>query len=976
MQNTILKRKTDLMKKINFTLTKLKVAYVVGLALMVSSTFSTAQAQECTVSATATNLPVAIDPPAAPGGNYPGFVEIAGIPADETLVEVTVDFSLDHSWTSDLDLSVTAPSGQTIVLDAVVCGFNTMSSANTITYDDNGAAIICGDPLPTQISIPDNLLSTLVLANTSELNGPWSVTVNDHFAGCSGGTYTSGGVNVTVTGECAVAPACEITCPDDAIINLDAGECCMVYNYAIGGDPALCGSEPIEGFTGPFDGDNTVTEVNTPTAPTAPLDLTGECGGGVTEDQTSMCSNDFFNDPSCPYVFTIYSWIIPESGTVSFDWDYNTNDASPGWDPFGTGLIIGPNIFFTDIYGGFLDGTSNSGSVSLPFIGGQEMALYIRSLDGWGGQACVDISNFVFTPNALLDINQTAGPENGTCLEIGSHDFSVEITAADGSVTNCDWTVDVVGYGNPTTTLACNDNVQVSVDENCNAVIGSDMILEGGPYNCYDEYYVEIENFGGNLGSVTINGSAVGQQLSVTISDPSTGNSCWGYINVEDKLPPMISCEDVTLSCGVSTDPVYTPVVGGEVSAGQSNNTPIPDADPAGIEESVEINIPNGASVGNVTVDVEITHTFSGDLNVTITSPSGDVLTLANGVCGGTNDWDVTFDDEGHPLQCFTGPALFSTAQPQGGTLASISSVAEGTWTLYVSDNVGADIGNLTSWAVNVEWFFPQASAPTASDNCGDPELTYTDSQSGEDCEDLTITRTWVATDASGNTASCEQIISITPLDLTSLECPEAYIGDDCDESIHPDNTGYPTVGGVEVDGGSVCNIFLDYWDKPLTACGNGTKIIRTWTVLDWCTQEVEECVQVIKLPAAGPVLNCPDNITVGSDPWFCLADVNLPHPGVYEPCGGSAYTLSVESTQGEIVSFGSYYRVDNLPLGETRITWTAEDECGNSSTCHYTITVEDDVPPVALCDEHTIVSLTHSDNRITKVKAETFDDG
>jgi hypothetical protein len=196
----------------------------------------------------------------------------------------------------------------------------------------------------------------------------------------------------------------------------------------------------------------------------------------------------------------------------------------------------------------------------------------------------------------------------------------------------------------------------------------------------------------------------------------------------------------------------------------------------------------------------------------------------------------------------------------------------------------------------------------------------------------------------------------------------------------NPNITGWPTINGVELVEGGVCNIFVGYWDKPLLDCGNGSKIVRTWTILDWCTQEVEECVQVIKLSDdEAPVLTCPSNITVGTDPWFCNADVNLQIPAAVDVCG-TAFTLTPSVSAGVLIHFGgNNYRVDNIPLGVTTVTWTAVDACGNSSTCTYTITVIDNVPPVPLCDEHTIVALTFDDpldEGLTKIPAHVFDDG
>jgi hypothetical protein len=68
---------------------------------------------------------------------------------------------------------------------------------------------------------------------------------------------------------------------------------------------------------------------------------------------------------------------------------------------------------------------------------------------------------------------------------------------------------------------------------------------------------------------------------------------------------------------------------------------------------------------------------------------------------------------------------------------------------------------------------------------------------------------------------------------------------------------------------------------------------------------------------------------------------------------------------------------INELPLGENEVTWTAIDACGNESSCTFIIEVVDEVPPVPNCDEHTIVSLTNdAPYGITLVSADVFDDG
>jgi len=804
-----------------------------------------------------------------------------------------------------------------------------------------------------------------------------AVTGTDYLVLVHGFGGATGTFDLELTCQDVVVPpandTCYVVCPDDEVIYLDPGLCSIQYGYIVGleGDAEGCnfGTPPVAGFVGGYACDlPTAESLNWPGCIDCSVDE-------VFMETFEIC-------PAALTIGTLIRWTAPEDGFISFDWDYETFDGTPNSPMYYSTVQSYFFVDFIQVTDNF-GGTTQSGSVAnVAISSGESFSLMIASL--FSGPASGTFSNFTFqsgSPGAVLNIIE--GVESGETLGIGSHDFVVEVVFADGSADTCSWNVEVNGFDNPTTTLACNDNIQVSVDENCTALIGTDMILEGGPYACYDGYIVAIEGYGENLGGMMIDGGAVGETLTVTITDTLTGNSCWGLINVEDKLAPIITCDTITLPCGVSTDPAFGAPDSDFASVGDTPNLPIdmPAGDNILHEIEIQVDAPLGYAVTNVTVSLKITHTWSADIDAYLVAPNGVEVVLASGTCGGTDDWDVTFDDAGDAPTCGAGPALSGTITPQVPLANLNGSLATGTWILRIEDNFPVlDAGTIDAYQLNVSSEELQASAPVATDNCTNPPtLTYEDEEVGDDCNGGAIVRTWTATDDSGNSASCVQIINIIPLDLSQLSCPEAYIGDDCDDPIHPDYTGYPTIGGVEIEGGSLCNIFLDYWDKPLSTCGNGTKLIRTWTILDWCTQEVTECVQVIKLPAAGPELTCPQDQIVGSDPWFCTADVNLVPPTVYEPCGGSNYTLVPTASQGTIVNFGGYYRVDDLPLGCTIITWTAEDECGNSSSCSYEICVVDDVPPVPLCDEHTIVSLTFDgdlDKGLTKVPASVFDDG
>ena len=278
---------------------------------------------------------------------------------------------------------------------------------------------------------------------------------------------------------------------------------------------------------------------------------------------------------------------------------------------------------------------------------------------------------------------------------------------------------------------------------------------------------------------------------------------------------------------------MFAPPVTGTAVESVTTNLPIgPNAGAVTTQQFI-LDVPANAVITDVDITVDLAHTWVGDLTVQLVSPAGTTVLLVDQLCGSVDNWDnVTFDDQAG-LAVSTAcspipPALAGSVIPQGALSDINGQSAVGAWTLVITDQVGGDGGTLNFASLDVEYYLSVPSAPFASDACGEVELTYTDSESGDACEELTLTRTWTATDGSGNTATCIQNITITPLTLGNIDFPEAYVGV-CGESILPDVTGWPTVDGTPItDENNLCNIFVGYWDKELTECGGGRKIVRT----------------------------------------------------------------------------------------------------------------------------------------------------
>ncbi|MBT8231221.1 MAG: HYR domain-containing protein, partial [Bacteroidia bacterium] len=142
-------------------------------------------------------------------------------------------------------------------------------------------------------------------------------------------------------------------------------------------------------------------------------------------------------------------------------------------------------------------------------------------------------------------------------LPIGINEITLSVTDETGNVTSCTFTIEVREYPDPSTSLACNDVINLSLGSDCAAQVTPDMLLEGGPYGCYDNYCIEITDQFGNPHPSDFDITDVGQQFNVTIIDClGAGNSCSGIINVEEKLIPEIACpQDTLIFCNQSLSP-------------------------------------------------------------------------------------------------------------------------------------------------------------------------------------------------------------------------------------------------------------------------------------------------------------------------------------------------------------------------------------------------------------------------------------
>lgn len=249
-----------------------------------------------------------------------------------------------------------------------------------------------------------------------------------------------------------------------------------------------------------------------------------------------------------------------------------------------------------------------------------------------------------------------------------------------------------------------------------------------------------------------------------------------------------------------------------------------------------------------------------------------------------------------------------------------------------------------------------------ATDNCSvSVSTTYT---TDIVCHVGTIRRKFIATDGGGRQDSCFQTITILNPDVFNYDditWPPHFENNGCRyEQTDPALTGNPTFTNA-----SCATVAATYEDnKFYIADGACLKIIRTWTVVDWCqftgastAGKWGPYIQVIKLHNTDkPVFN-----ETCRDTSFCSYDIQCKTGGVLltkqatDPCTKASdliwkYEIDVNS-DGQIDTTGYTNKFEgDLPLGHHKIHWRVDDQCGNFNTCSQSFSIKDCKKPTPYC--------------------------
>ncbi len=353
-------------------------------------------------------------------------------------------------------------------------------------------------------------------------------------------------------------------------------------------------------------------------------------------------------------------------------------------------------------------------------------------------------------------------------------------------------------------------------------------------------------------------------------------NGTWTITISDDLAGDGGSLADWTLT--VRTLPA--PPVIANTMATQATPTAIPTG-PAVVSSTLAV-AGAGTAIWDVDLTTTITHTFAADLDITLMSPAGTIVTLTTDNGGGNDNvfngtvWDDDADPDGqvpyvtnanmvtdHPYVNLT---LASPLVPEEALAAFIGEDPNGTWTITISDDLAGDGGSLANWTLDID-------TATCQGQC---ELTcpanITQSNDPDQCGAVVNYPAPTTMGACGTITCAPPSGSFFPVGTTTITCQDNPI----------------PLGG---QGPATCSFDI--------------------TIND--TQP--------------PQITCPADVVANAPPGDPSAIVNFPPPGSSDNCPGVGAACAPPS--------GSAF-----PIGDTSVSCTATDGAGNTATCSFLVSV------------------------------------
>ena len=307
------------------------------------------------------------------------------------------------------------------------------------------------------------------------------------------------------------------------------------------------------------------------------------------------------------------------------------------------------------------------------------------------------------------DIDQTYAPSFGSIPISGVWTLRINDNYnADPGVLNS-WTL-TINHGSTATTVnpvtgvsGSGDTYYVTVSSSTDGTYNLDLVSSGH----------DIADAASNS---LANTSTTGADETYTVSTAVIDDTAPTLESIQRYTPATANTDSQTLvykatfsedvtGVTVSDFVLSSDSAGGEstsTSTGQFTQTRSPNLDiPDLATVSDTITVLDSETATSVSVEVDITHTYIGDLKIDIIAPDGTSITLHDNSGGSANDIDKSYD-------------------PLFGSIP-----ISGVWTLQIHDNYSADPGVLNSWTLTINYGDTATTISSVTDISGSGDAYY-----------------------------------------------------------------------------------------------------------------------------------------------------------------------------------------------------------------------------------------------------------
>ncbi|MBL7962609.1 MAG: HYR domain-containing protein, partial [Flavobacteriales bacterium] len=549
--------------------------------------------------------------------------------------------------------------------------------------------------------------------------------------------------------------------------------------------------------------------------------------------------------------------------------------------------------------------------------------------------AVVNYATPVGTDNCPGSVtSMTAGLASGSTFPIGSTLVTYLVTDASGNTASCSFTVTVNDTEAPSA-ICINSNAYL--DATGNVIVAASSVSASTDNCSIISQLVAPNSF--NCGDIGSN------NVTLTVTDAAgLTASCMSTVTVIDNIDPTVTCQNVTVNMGTGGTASVTVgalVIGGadNCGSGSLNYTAFPTTFTTIGPHNVLITVTDGS--GNEGYCTSIVTVIDLIPPVAICQPvtvylngAGSATISANALNGGSSDNSgvVNLLATQTSFNCthLGNNNVFLLVTDGSGNSAfcmSVVTVVDTIAPVVTCQDIGVSLN-----ASGLATITPAMVGAGSSDNCT-IGLNYSLSQSTFTASG-TYTVTLTVTDASGNSGTCSATVTVVD-DLPPVALCQPV-------TIYLNASGGASITPNMIDAGSFDAsgpVLLSVSQSAFNCTHTGTNVV-TLIVTDSGGNNTLCTAVVTVLDTITPTAVC-QNITVGLNSSG-IATITGPMIGSSstDNCTGWTYALS----QSSFSAVGTY-----------PVSLLVTDASGNTSSCTATVTVVDNLPPVALCQPTTI---------------------